>query len=545
MPTFQTILQDKDLTFLQNIAFFWGIELTAPDDISAKSFLIESIKKNHDQVLEIVDSLPEDAGKAFYTILENDGRMAWTKFARTFGDVRNMGSAKRERERPDLNPSSPAEKLWYRGLIGRAFLNIKDEPQEFVFIPDEFLFLVKPHHSKIINVSVNSISSSLVIPKKFVNDNLLHNACTMLAGIRKGMSESEIQPFLQEIPYQFIFGLLKTANIINSEEQLDTEATRIFLETPRNESILNLFNQCLSSNEINELLFLPDLIIENKLDNNAKQIRNFLLEKIFEMDLSGWWKQNSFISKIKHEHPDFLRPAGNYDTWFIKKVESDEYLLGFEHWDQIDGQLIHFMLNGPLQWLGIIENGELKEGKLQTSKISKWGNDLWQKKIPNFINQIEDKPKIDSFGKIVISKNVPLALRYQISRFCDWELPNQHEYRYQLTPKSLLRAEKQGLNANQFLTLIQKAVGQIPPTIKLVFENWEKNRVDNFIKKETLLRVSNPEIIVKLNETNTSKFIKEILSPTIAIINGGSEIKIQKAIFELGFFTDWIIDEVE
>ena len=173
------------------------------------------------------------------------------------------------------------------------------------------------------------------------------------------------------------------------------------------------------------------------------------------------------------------------------------------------------------------------------------GNDIWQKKYPHLLNQVEEKPKIDSFGKIVISKNVPLALRYQISRFCDWDKPNHNEYRYQLSTKSLLRAEKHGLNPNQFLTLIQKTIGQIPPTIKLVFENWEKNGVENLITNETLLRVSNPEIIKKLNEGNTSKYIKEILSPTIAIINDGSEIKIQKAIFELGFLTDWIIDKGE
>jgi hypothetical protein len=293
------------------------------------------------------------------------------------------------------------------------------------------------------------------------------------------------------------------------------------------------------------MLLIPELIIENKIDNNAKQIRIFLLEKIFELGATNWWKQDSFISKIKQEYPDYLRPAGNFDTWFIKKVDSKGYLLGFENWDQVDGKLIQFMLNGPLQWLGIIETGELKEEKSQTCRISKWANDIRQKKYPILINQIEEKPKIDSFGKIVISKNVPLALRYQISRFCDWELPNHNEYRFQLTPKSLIRAEKHGLNPNQFLTLIQKALGQIPPTIKKVFENWEKNGVENFITKESLLRVSNPEIIVKLNEGNTSKFIKEILSSTVAIINDGSENKIQKAIFELGFFTDWKIDEVE
>ena len=68
------------------------------------------------------------------------------------------------------------------------------------------------------------------------------------------------------------------------------------------------------------------------------------MEKIFELGASNWWKQDSFISKIKQEYPDYLRPAGNFDTWFIKKVDSKGYLLGFENWDQVDGQLIRVLL---------------------------------------------------------------------------------------------------------------------------------------------------------------------------------------------------------
>jgi len=544
MPNLLTIFQDMDLSFLQNISHFWGIELIAPDDISAKNILIESIIKNPNQVFEMTDSLPEDAKKAFDTILENDGRMTWTKFTRTFGDVRNMGSAKRERERPDLHPISPAEKLWYRGLIGKGFLKNKDEPQEFVFIPDEFFDLLKPNTDQFKSMTFNTVSHDLVLPKKMVNDNILHDACTMLAGLRMGMSETEIQSFLLEIPYSFLYALLKVANIIKPNGQIDSDATRIFLETPRNVSIQNFFDLWVESNEINEILFLPKLVIENKVDNNPKQNRSFILEKIIEIYTTSWWKENSFVSKIKQEFPDFLRPTGNYDTWIIKNIETNNYLKGFDHWDQVEGQYIRFLINGPLQWLGFIETGEVKEEKAPACRISKWGIDLSQKKFPNTTLKSEEKPKIDRYGKIIVSKKVSLALRYQISRFCDWKLPDRNEYHYQITPNSITQAQQVGLNSNQFLALIQKAVGQIPPSVKSVFENWEKNKVENFIKKVTLLRVSNPELLKKLMEGNSSKFIKEILTPSIAIIHTGSENNIENAIFELGYFTDWVFEKV-
>ncbi|PJF45505.1 MAG: hypothetical protein CUN48_18545, partial [Candidatus Thermofonsia Clade 3 bacterium] len=89
---------------------------------------------------EMIESLPPEAREALDELVGRGGRMPRAAFSRRYGDVRPMGAAKRERERPDLNPASPAEVLWYRALIGQAFLTASSaEPQEYVYIPDEWL----------------------------------------------------------------------------------------------------------------------------------------------------------------------------------------------------------------------------------------------------------------------------------------------------------------------------------------------------------------------------------------------------------------------
>jgi hypothetical protein len=40
--------------------------------------------------------------------------------------------------RPDRNPASISERLYYQGLIARAFLREGKEPQEYYYLPEEF-----------------------------------------------------------------------------------------------------------------------------------------------------------------------------------------------------------------------------------------------------------------------------------------------------------------------------------------------------------------------------------------------------------------------
>ena len=54
--------------------------------------------------------------------------MPWAGFTRQFGDVREIGAGKRDREQPYLAPASAAEVLFYRGLLERAFFDTDKGP---------------------------------------------------------------------------------------------------------------------------------------------------------------------------------------------------------------------------------------------------------------------------------------------------------------------------------------------------------------------------------------------------------------------------------
>src|SRR5512140_635573 len=122
MPDLTHTLQGTDLGFLRMVAGAWGFELDAPDAKSALPLLVDALRDRH-LVPEVVESLPAEARLALQSLVESEGRSLWAAFTRRFGEVRPMGPARRDRERPDLRPASTAEMLWYRALIGKAFLH--------------------------------------------------------------------------------------------------------------------------------------------------------------------------------------------------------------------------------------------------------------------------------------------------------------------------------------------------------------------------------------------------------------------------------------
>ncbi|MGZ6316984.1 MAG: hypothetical protein ACXWNQ_06965, partial [Anaerolineales bacterium] len=147
MPDLLQSLQNHDIGFLRIVAGLWGVDLESKNLDDATSELAASLL-DPDLALELVTSLNSEARSAVEALAEQDGRMPWAAFARRFGQVREMGAAKRDREKPHLNPASTSEVLFYRALLFRAFFNTDKGPQEFAYIPDGLLEFVAPPSSK-------------------------------------------------------------------------------------------------------------------------------------------------------------------------------------------------------------------------------------------------------------------------------------------------------------------------------------------------------------------------------------------------------------
>ena len=65
-----------------------------------------------------------------------------------------------------------------------------------------------------------------------------------------------------------------------------------------------------------------------------------------------WYRLADVVDVIRRQDPDFQRPDGNYETWYIRDAETDDYLNGFDNWERVEGRLLRYLVQGPLYWLG-------------------------------------------------------------------------------------------------------------------------------------------------------------------------------------------------
>ena len=142
MPDIYHSLLGHDLGHLQIIAECWGIGLESNELDKATKKLAASLL-DPERLADLIASLTPQAREALNALTESNGRIPYANFVRQFGDIREMGAGKRDRERPHLKPASTSEVLFYRALIARAFFDTDQGPQEFAYIPDDLFEMVQ------------------------------------------------------------------------------------------------------------------------------------------------------------------------------------------------------------------------------------------------------------------------------------------------------------------------------------------------------------------------------------------------------------------
>ena len=122
-----------------------------------------------------------------------------------------------------------------------------------------------------------------------------------------------------------------------------------------------------TSEAFNELHLVPDLACEGEWSNQPLAAREFLFRLLEGVPEGKWWSLAAFIRDIKAKYPDFQRPVGDYDSWFIKRVSDGTFLRGFASWDEVDGALIRYLITGPMFWLGVVELARPEENESVTA----------------------------------------------------------------------------------------------------------------------------------------------------------------------------------
>ena len=530
-------MQGRDLGHLRIVAELWGISLEEQEAPAAiihlNRALLDTLVIKH-----MVLSLTEETRCALEDLTQHSGRLPWAQFTRTYGEVREMGAAKRDRERPQEHPSSAVEVLWYRAFVARAFFDSPAGPEEFAYIPDDLLELMPRSEGTGSPMLGRQASTPEYACISLANDRILDHACTSLAALRLGtnLPETFTSDSGEVFTSQFMQFLLSASELLDESGVPNPEPVRIFLEAKRGDTLAQLFRSWKDSQRINELRLLPDLIIEGNWENDPVLARQTLLDCLSSIPRDTWWSLGSFISAIKQRSPDFQRPAGDYDSWFVREKNSGEYLRGFDHWDEVDGRLIRYMLGGPLHWLGVLDLARQEEGQEVTAfRLSVWSKALLKGEPPKGLPSEEEALVARSDARVSARRLVPRRARYLVSRFCEWEKETVEEYIYQISPGSLARARQQGLTVTQLIALLNRYAKTVPPSLIKALERWEKQGAEVRMESMVVLRVVSEDILQALRKSRAKRFLGESLGPTTVAVNAGAVDKVLSVLAELGY----------
>ena len=570
-------LLKQDIGHLRIIAEFWGLELDSKSADAAREKLTVSIL-DPKLLAELTETLPPEADSAITYLVNVGGRIPWPTFTRKFGDIREAGAGKRDREKLHLKPASAAEILYYRGFLARAFFDTEKGPQEFAYIPDDLLSLL--NREEVASVTVSGIKvehaenrnekhSAALAPgasvhrtqmqmgkssgvqesealgrpaspaekglEALASDFILDDVTTLLAALRMGKTFASNGSLYLPQQSAALQNILTTSNLVRQNIP-QTEAVKNFLALSRQDALKMLQEAWVESQTFNELRLMPNIICEGEWTNQPQETREFLLNLLDAIPEGKWWSLNAFVRDVKQKYADFQRPAGDYDSWFIKRASDGQYLRGFQHWDEVDGALVRYFITNILFWLGQVDLS-IAEGSNQPTAFRIIN-------IESRIASIEDKKlHVSSQGKITAPRLTPRVARYQLARFCEWDDEKNEQFKYHITTNSLAKAKEQGLKPEHLLSLLVKhSDGGIPPSLVKALKRWEVNGTEARVQTQIVLKVSRPEVLEEMRKSKAGKYLGEVLGATTVIVKSGAIQNVMDALTELGFLTEVIKD---
>jgi hypothetical protein len=447
---------------------------------------------------EAIDSGP-DAEEAISLLLREHGEMSEAQFSRQFGTIRQMGPAKLEREAPWLNPESIAELLYYFGLIGRGFKGAGQQAHTIIYLPSDMTaWLPHPQNPAAASgLPIRPVSPPSAARQTLADDSFLDDAGSLLGflhteGLRitaQGPHADDVDRLVQRFCVPFandtpdltvrLALLLHLANRLGwlrregELVQLTGNWVRAFLDMTRAEQRRTLFDAWYNTPEWNDLCRTPELECADtgNWENDPLQTRHTLLKLFGQLQPGLWYTQDDVVRAIKEVEPDFQRPAGNYDTWYIRNSITQEFLKGFEQWNAVEGALIRFLLRGPLHWLRAIDLADPSAGTNLLVSLSRWGAGWMGHDVPQPEENSHSKISVAEDFTVTVAPDVPLADRFRVERFAEWQAsyPN---YVYRITQRTLKRAADTGISAGQIADFLKTRGRQTPQRVIAALERF-------------------------------------------------------------------------
>ncbi len=566
MKTLYQSLIDYDMALLKAIAECRAIAISPLNQAEAVKQLTETLLSPATIAITLTD-LTEAELEALQFLWQYKGQAESGRFSQQFGTIRPMGAARLERERPWQTPENGAEGLWYKGFIYKAFQVTDHGSVEMVYIPKDLLPLLKLHHLE--PATDIFTMPSLPSPPTIINveGRWRENIFSLLVSlqtkvIRWPLTKGEelddlaaglLSPLAVTLPTQieipFLLHLAKQAELIRVQQgQLkpNREVVKLWLQADEKQQIQFFQHLWRTDGTWNDLAHVGGLVPPTVgWQNDPVATRAKILGHLAKLTPGHWVSLDDFVTTIRRFDPNFQRPDGDYNSWYIQHEHGD-FLMGFANWERVEGQLLRYQITHLLAWLGVVDLGVASpKDKPQSFRVTPSGqlflSNLTATPPPIFswrnAEKVDVPLRVGTNFQVHVPAKCNLYDRFQLARCANLDRRGHDQTSYYLTPVSISRALQNGITIEQITAFLTRASHQqVPHQVLETLQTWAARQGSARLEQVFLLHLKTPDVVHELRQhAMLAPLLGETISPTTILVAAQYAPQVQRLLTELGY----------
>jgi hypothetical protein len=604
--TLHESLVDCDMALLRAVAETRGAVLTSNHRLTAAEELASQLTTPASLAIALSELSAQET-EPLAALQAAGGWMEAPRFARRFGAIRITGPGRLEREQLWRSPANPAEARWYRALSFKGFRQTEAGVVETMYIPDDVLSLLQELLPETLARSKPGASFAIqcVTPPQHIqpaNADIVEDVFGVLVAVRNHTVRLKPDGFLSPkdlhalnaicvtpVPpanaadddrLALILHLCLAAGLVTISQDrlaLNPDSARAWLQASPANQLLALQSAWLNDPGWNDLWHVPSLKPQpTGWKNDPVLVRHRMLDFLSHLHAGDWYSVHDMLQAVKSTQPDFQRPDGDYTSWYIHDSQGQP-LMGFEHWDDVEGELLRYLISAPLHWLGVTDLGHTAglgrtvdfrladsglpllaritpSGAVSVPAIDESQHDFTPSHSEDIQGSVEGSTQearnaqlktptgpssllVRNDFSVWVARDTSLYTRFQLARFADFLGRETDRVSYRISSTSLARARRQGITQEQISSFLTRSShGHMPARVAEGLRKWYERSGSVHLEQSTVLRVDRPEILKALQDhAEIGPLLGERLGPQAVLIPRANVEQVRRWLLKQGY----------
>ncbi len=257
---------------------------------------------------------------------------------------------------------------------------------------------------------------------------------------------------------------------------------------------------------------------------DVRLVRRTMLQAVLPHLPDTWCAGDDIIAQLRMSWPDVMRPMPADGRWKLPASWP-------AHWDDEDGQLMRYMLMGPLAWLGLVEwagNGLY----VRRTQLGAWHAGLAV--VPPVV--APSAVVLEPDMCVVVPDATNIYARFQLHRIADW----QDVITAQISPARVKRALAQGMTLAEYIDVLATITAQpIPAEMQAMLRLWGAEVAQISVSNVVMLSSSDAAVIHDIQHDRRIHLpAHEVLDATRIVVAPSDAIGVVRRLRHAGYLID-------